>query len=181
MPMLLKNMKNELKKFRPDAPKSYPKLRVTKIESTAAFGIKSVTYKSIVKSEESSKKYITFVRFFDVDFSDKKDEKHQIPSKVRNILKYYGPHKVNKNRVQVKCSCEDFRFAFEYQNSLESALIGRFRKYKRKTPPPTRPSNPTNPNPLGKDFVNPDNHQGYCKHIHSLLLALKNNEKLQER
>lgn len=179
MPVLLKQIRNQLKQYRPGAPRSYPLQRVSKLESRAAPGINSVTYKAVVKGS-GTRDYITFVQFFDVEFKENKDKKFFIPVSVGENLKFHSKHSVAKNRVSLKCSCDDFRFRFEKQLFDEKALIGRFRKYVRKTPPPVRPANAKNPNPIGKDFENPDDYLGFCKHIWSLLNALKGSDIVGE-
>ena len=99
---------------------------------------------------------------------------------------YVDPPNLNKNPVDISCTCDDFRFNFEYQlfkggkhlldKHSEGAKAGNkarsFTKYDRETEPFRRPRQPENPNPIGRDFKNPDNILGYCKHIHSLMKFL---------
>ena len=77
---------------------------------------------------------------------------------------------LNKNPVDIACTCDDFRFNFEAQlfkkgkhllnkhkgdNSGKKAT--KYEPYQRVTDPLRRPSRPENPNPDGRDFKNPDN------------------------
>lgn len=166
MPKLLKEIRSEMRKL-PRDPSKYPKLRVSKLESTPAPGIKSITYKAVVSSEFPKKRkeekvdipYITFVRFFDVLFEETKSSKFSVPVKVGSKLLYHPIPTIAENRVQLKCSCADFRFVWEYPLFEQKALIGRFRKYIR-VPGSDRP--PRNPSDL----------MGFCKHTWSLLNAL---------
>ena len=95
---------------------------------------------------------------------------------------------INKHACLFSCTCPDFRFNWEYpayqsknmvakgfQQSLPNLIrqARSFQSYDRETPPTgTRPSNAKNPNPIGKDFKNPNNVIGMCKHVYRLVQFL---------
>lgn len=172
MPKLLKSIRDEMKRL-PRDPAKYPKLRVTKVESRPAPGINSLTFKAVVSSQFPGSRdpddipYITFVQFFDVLYEDKKKGKFTVPAKVGGTLKYHKVPSITGNRVALKCSCQDFRFVWEFPLFENDSLIGRFRKYTR-VPGSTKPPR------------NPDDLQGFCKHVWSLLNALNRAGSIKE-
>lgn len=134
-------------------------------------------------------KYLTKIRFGKLT-GKVTDETRPDTVKVKdandNVL-YVDPPNLNKNPVDISCTCDDFRFNFEAQlykggkhllnkHTGKGKQVGNkakgFTKYDRETPPFRRPNRPENPNPDGRDFKNPDNVLGYCKHIHSLMKFL---------
>ena len=168
----------ELKQFRSGAPGKYTKLPVKKIESVARPGINSLTVRSVVTGEfirekangsKGKRKYRTSVQFFELQFSETKSKFFSVPAKVGGKLMYHQVPNLKENSVKLKCECEDFRFRFEKELFDNKGLIGRFRKYVRKTPPP----------PEGHPFANPEELMGYCKHVHSLLTSLKNAKRIK--
>jgi hypothetical protein len=187
MATTIKGAKSGLKKFRPGKPKEFKKLKVLDdVAIRARPGNDSVTYSANVESEGTSDQskdfYKTSIQFFGVEFGKRKSTKHSVPAKDPNgKLIFHSIPSTVTNRVALKCSCDDFRFAFEKQLFDDKSLIGSFRKYKRKTPPGTRPQNPKNPNPVGHDFVNPDNLLGFCKHVNSLMRALNKSKFIKDK
>lgn len=67
-------------------------------------------------------------------------------------------------------NCPDFRFTWEKPLYDHKGLIGRWRKYIRKTPPP----------PKGHPYRNPDDKLGFDKHTWSVLFALKGSGRITE-
>lgn len=166
MPIYLKDVKAELRKFGRTASK-YPQYRVSKLQSRASNITKSVSYKAIVRGETDN--YMVHVQFFNVIFSkDKKPD--YVPVKVDDELWYYRVPTIRSNPVHIKCSDPDFRFRFEKELYDNSGLVGNWRRYTRKTPPP----------PAGRPYVNPEHWMGFCKHIWSFLLYLQNAGLLKE-
>jgi len=126
------------------------------------------------------------IYFEGVPFSNEPTE-HGIPVNPtdkgrvdKNSLYYIEPASYNTTKVKIYCACPDSQFSFEYQNYIAGANPDRYgyRPYTRKTVPiPTRPRNPRNPNTAidpvtgkkGRDFVNPKNYSGHCKHIYSFV------------
>jgi hypothetical protein len=81
-----------------------------------------------------------------------------IPSGSKTL--WFKPLSVNDNRVKLYCKCPDMQFTFSFQLWEKDSFIGAYKKYKR-VPGSTRP--PRNPMEV----------PGYCKHVHSHLLALQ--------
>ena len=166
MPVLLESVKKDLKKLRDF--KKYKVYPVTNTAITPAKGVKTVTYKGDVKG--STDIYNTMIRFHNVEFVENIGSDTR-KVKFRNVTYYFKNPQEKVNEVQLKCSCHDFRFMFEKQLYDEKALIGRWRKYKRRTPPP--------PHPDGRPFMNPDDHMGFCKHLWSFMEKLKKDKRLK--
>jgi hypothetical protein len=162
MPQFLKNIKSDMMKF-PRDPNKYPRLQIRNLESKSAPGIKSVTYKTTVLGENDN--YVTYVQFFKVDFAKAKDKDHPVATKVEKFVAYRENIDVNKHPVFLKCSCADFRFTWEYPLFKENALIGKYRKYVKVAGSNRGPRNP-------------DERTGFCKHVYSLLSALKDSGQI---
>ena len=176
MPVSLPRVKRELKQFGRN-PTKYPKPKIMKVTTSAALGVKTLTFRAVVKSQgkemtkpgpnpKGTKKvtnYLVTVQFFNVQFEQKKKDKTWKPIRIDGRLWYYKPPSVRTNLTKLKCPCDDFRWKWEFSLHDEKGLIGNFRKYNRKTPPP----------PMGYPYANPDEFMGYCKHINNLLLVLK--------
>ena len=154
----------------PRKTSDYPKLRITRLDSRPSVGVKSLTFKAVVKSEETAESYITFVQFFGVSYSKEKDDKHTVPVKVDDTLWYHEMPSIEKHKVSLKCSCYDFRYRMEKELYDKKSLIGNWRKYVRQTPPP----------PKGYPYANPEHVLMFCKHIWSLLNALKKAGRIKE-
>lgn len=192
MPVLLKKAKDELAKF-PRKMTDYTKLGLAgPLDIKYQMGIKAVTYAGNVKSEEDpTDMYRTTIQFFNVIYKDEDfqgaikvevEKGMTLPDGIKDgKFLFMQVPTVRGNGVRMKCACPDFRFNFEKQLYDKNALIGNWRKYKRKTPPNVRPVKPRNPNPVGADFKNPHNYLGMCKHLYSLLVHLKNEGLVKER
>lgn len=190
MPILMKKIKDDMKNLKkqvrtgpnkmvlepdPRSTTEYNRgLKVSKLEISALIGIKSLTYKGIVNSENpkerdsKNKKLTVFIQFFNIEFKDKEDEEYNLSVMVKGKKWWYKLPKLSVNSVKLKCSCFDFRFKFEKELQDKKGLIGRFRKYKRKTPPP----------PVGRGFANPTHVLGFCKHMWTFTWFLKRTKKL---
>lgn len=174
MPQSLKNIRKELRQL-PSykyAPKrninKYPVLEVIKstFNSRISPGIKSLYFKIVVKGEVNEdrpeQQYLTQVQFFKVEFSDEY-KRGYTETEINGKPIYFKPPTVSTSEVKLKCQCQDFRFYWEKELYDNKSLIGNWRRYVRKTPPP----------PEGRPYVNPDELVGYCKHIHNFLEHLK--------
>ena len=167
----LKQILVQMKKYR--NPKDFrSRIRtVNDFRVEAAPGIKAIAYVGRVKGN-SVPFHNVRIQFFKIDFSEKKKEGYRAVQ-VRNKVLYYKIPDLKKNPVKLKSSSLSFRFEYEKQLFDRGALVGNWRRYKRKTPPPTRPARPKNPNPIGHDFVNPDNIPGIDITLHSFLVYLE--------
>lgn len=137
-------------------------------------------------------KYKVSLNFQDVIFSKDKTEKAPQSAKIIGLDKliFFELPNARTAKISLTCSCPDHRHSFSWPLAKEGALIGNKMKYTRVTPARkgdpddpksyVRPTNPKNPNPYGKDFVNPDNEMGYCKHVFSVLKFLKLNGYVRE-
>jgi len=154
--------------------KDYPSLPVSKITSIERPGINAISYSGLVKSESSPIKYKATVQFHEVSFNDTPTEKHKIPVKINagdgEVTMYHEQVRVKKHPVMIKCQCEDFRHRFETEAADNDALIGRPKKYRRKTPAW----------PVGRPYANSTEKIGFCKHINSLIIALSKEDKIDE-
>lgn len=181
MPIKLVRSKEELRRFGRKTS-DYPKLSlVGEIDIIPEPGLGAVSFAANIKSEtDPSDFYRVRIRFLDVKFYNGK-QANTVEVEYRGEKKYMLVPAVRVNDTQQKCACFDFRFNFEKQLYDKQALIGNWRRYKRKTPPSVRPAKPKNPNPIGHDFKNPDNYKGFCKHLWSLLNILKDKGLVRER
>lgn len=163
---------NGLKKFRPGFQNSFERRKVGPIKKLAFPRNQELEFRANVEGAQEN--YVTRIRFKKIKFSDTKSKgKITAQTSAGNDVFADRPDMTNKT-MEVFCSCPDFRFAFEFQLFRRGGLDRpTFRKYSRKTPPPVRPEKPKNPNPIGHDFVNPDNRLGFCKHLLSMINALK--------
>ncbi len=166
MPVFLKDVKKELRSFGRQAGK-YPIYRVSKVTPLGSAITKSVSYKAVVTGETNN--YQVNIQFFKVLFQEnKKDGFGKIMADGVNM--FYKTPTVRANPVHIKCSCPDFRFRFEKELYDAGGLVGNWRRYQRKTPPP----------PVGHPYANPEHWLGYCKHVWSVLDFLKDKELVKE-
>lgn len=166
MPVYLKDVSRELRQFGRMATK-YPTYRVTKLTPLGSDITKSVSYKAVVTGETNN--YQVNVQFFKVFYSDDKKDGY-LPVDVDDKKLYYRPPTVRSNPVHLKCSCPDFRFRFEKELYDAGGLVGNWRRYTRKTPPP----------PVGYPYANPEHYLGFCKHTWSVLDHLKSKGLVKE-
>ena len=210
MAVFLKKVRRELEKGKRKAgshvppsyvwrnTSSYAELPVKKLNKIMRPGVKSIDFTGIVKSENiwtgTEPNYKVTVRFTDVKFSKK--ELKSFPNKeiVNGKEIFFKSPTFDKNPVQMKCQCTDFRHKFETPLSEFGGIIGGPRKYKRLTPPWTfegvggRPyANHADGDGSAKikiktgdgknagagPSVTMNSKLGYCKHIHSMLVHLK--------
>ena len=166
MPVYLKDVKRELRKFGRQAGK-YPTYRVSKLTPFGSEITKSVSYKVVVHGETNN--YQVNVQFFKVFYSGDKKPNY-LPVNAEGEKVYYRVPTTRSNPVHLKCSCPDFRFRFEKELFDAGGLVGNWRRYTRKTPPP----------PAGYPYANPEHYLGFCKHIWSALDHLKSKGLVKE-
>jgi hypothetical protein len=168
LPVYLKDVRDELKAFGRN-PNKYDKYRVTQVQFRGSEITKSISYKAVVVGATNN--YLVHIQFFKVDFLDEDPEKEGYKKiTVDGETRWYKTPSVRSNPVNIKCSDPDFRFRFEKELYDNNGLIGNWRRYTRKTPPP----------PVGRPYANPKHLMGYCKHVNSLIYHLKNTGNLRE-
>lgn len=145
----LEKIEKEMTKFKPDQVKNYPKLKVKNFVASGFAGVNSVMYK--MKVEGSKEAYQVIIRFNDLKFSDHQADKNYIKIMIRGEEYWFTVPSWKHSPVQLKCNCHDFRFTWEYALSKIGSLIGKYRRYQRKTT--TRPPR------------NAQNVPGMCKHV----------------
>lgn len=174
MPLLLKDIKRDLKKFRDIKYYSKKAIKITHLVVHPALNIQTLTFQAKVHGQMGD--YLAQIRFHEVDFTDEGDMSAKLRS-GREVT-YFAPH-IDANPVSINCSCQDSQFCFEWEMFKEDSCIGTWRKYKpnpiggvytahhpqggaykRKTPDPYKG---------GREFKNPDGYVGYCKHINAFL------------
>lgn len=166
MPIDLKLVNQELKRFNRD-PKKYKINKINKLETIISPKTDSLTFKAISLGETDN--YATYVQFFDMNFKDEPTQRDTERTVIDGIIKHYAKPSVRFNPVKLYCQCADFRFRFEKELYDNAGLIGNWRKYIRQTPLP----------PIGHPYVNPKHFTGYCKHIWSLLVALRYDDRIE--
>lgn len=78
--------------------------------------------------------------------------------------------KISKNKVTVRCGCDDYYYKYWFWNKKAKAHEGSsFAPYTRKTPPP----------PEGRPEVNPSHTPGLCKHLIFTMNELKRKRQIQ--
>lgn len=144
-------------------PSKYPKgMRVNLGRIIVAKGVKTVYYNASVVGQ-SGKTYRQTVAFR-TDISDT-PRKGYVKYKGKDDKRefYYRIPSLSKDNIRLTGSCPDHLFRFSYPLSLKKALIGKWHRYKRKTPPP----------PKGRPHVNPKNRLGFCKHMYAFISRLR--------
>lgn len=172
-----------MKRYRNPAEYRSRVRRVLSINTEAAVGVKSVAYVARVSSN-SQPFHTVRIHFYNVEFvkevPDGKENDY-IPIGVKGALWYYKIPSMRSNPVRLFSTSDSYRFEYMKQNYDIRVNVGNWKRYKRITPPSKRPARPKNPNPVGKDFVNPKNIPGYDITIYSLIRFLLRNKLLKER
>lgn len=125
---------------------------VTPIQRTKSLIVKAEAYGSSL--------YAVTLVLYDLAYQPTADKEHPIRTvdKLGNEA-YIQQLKFSNARVQVRCTCMDFRMTWAYYNKENKALSGpAFPKYVRKTT--TRPER------------NPEHTPGLCKHVKTLVERL---------
>jgi hypothetical protein len=141
-----------------------------------------VAFTARAKSSTGSGDYLVKLKFINVrgEVSDTKKPKLLRVKTVSGRELYIEKPNVNNNPVMCSCTCDDFRFVWEFpmfrnrhmlhkdpmkNNRSQVRQATDFEDYTRITPPTVRPTFANNPNPEGRDFKNPRNVLGMCKHL----------------
>lgn len=130
-------------------------IKVKNLKFVPYQGLNTLFIKSLAENIEKNTEYKTMALIKNINFNAK--------SKPVKILDEYGNSylfekpKINNNDVLVRCDCQDFKWRFNYYNSLDNSLYGKRRsKYKSK----------------GLSEANPAKSPGVCKHIMKLFEQL---------
>lgn len=177
----LRTIRTQMKKFRDPNEYKGRERGVRSLEIQAAPGVNSIVF--ISRVEGNSVPYHTVrVQFYEIEFTKEapKDPKFWREVDVRGIKWWFKIPHVNDNPVKLYSTSMSYRFEFMKPNYDRKANIGNWARYKRKTPPPTRPARPKNPNPAGRDFVNPGGFPGYDVTIFSVINYLIKNNYLRQ-
>lgn len=123
-------------------------VRVEHLEWVPFEGVKTLFVKATVNNEGRKNETITL--FKNVNYSDKQ-RKGFVPLRASNGRTVFVERvSMSANDVLVRCSCGDFRWRFNYYNSLDKSLFGRKRsKYEGQ----------------GLWEANPSKSPGMCKHL----------------
>jgi hypothetical protein len=122
---------------------------------TLAQGVKTITFSCQVPSFTKSSKYTVQVVFTGIEFGDRK----MSPAWRDYEGIFFKKPNVVDNRVILRCSCPDARHRFGHAWKVNKSLFRAYPKYVKKT---------------NRPYLNPDNIEGLCKHLHSTLIALEN-------
>ena len=154
-------------------PSRYPYLKVLHLEVEAIPALNSLVFKGNVMSQTTSQVYKSTIQFFGVSFTAENELKPGEASRLPHVdfrgeQLYFQAPSLAKSEARIHDTCPDFRFMWMKQDHDVGSLVGDWIRYRRLTPPPVRPAHPVNPNPIGKDFKNPGDYPGFCKHLASL-------------
>lgn len=168
----------------------YTTLSVKDITYKAYFGAKQIAYTGIVKSEgiwnhkDIQPNYKVSLIIEGIKFTQKKVGKDDIAAYVGNKQMYYKPPSIDKSVVRLRCQCLDFQHRFSHELKDQKALIGRPKKYVRKTPLWTKANwdaylagKGDRPYP----YANATGKIGFCKHIYSFVKELKKLKFVSEK
>jgi len=160
--LTLKNIYDRMMELR--NPSQYPIMNMIGYDTSGMVGFKSVMHKFQVRGESTT--YLADIEFFGLTYTKDKIPGY-IPIKILGEQLYYSKPSYSNTGVELKCSCPDFRFMWEYALFKNNSLVGQFRKYTR-VPGSTRP--PKNPNDV----------PGVCKHLNSAIKVLFNSGLLDK-
>lgn len=148
----------------------YPKLTVGGFEKRILPG-NILNFTGLVSSEtEDGIKYKVQISFPEIEFQTEPSAQVNQEIKHGERIKFHRAPSTHRSVVKLKCQCMDFRHRFEHPLHAAGGLIGAPRSYTRKT----------RKWPIGYPSVNSTNKLGVCKHIHSLLLKMKDEKMIKE-
>lgn len=114
------------------------------------------------QQKDSFSQYLVQLTFSQVTNSDTPDKTNLLKVNLDGGGVVYIPKiSATKNNLQVRCTCKDDYFMWQYPNKQKKALIGKFKPYVRKTT--TYPER------------NPTKTPGMCKHSLALVKVLMQN------
>lgn len=151
-------------------PGKYPRLRLAQLESAPVPVLKSYTFKGVVQGETSN--YRTYVQFQDVRFCEEESKDCPDLDNVEGAAVWYRKPSLKENPARFFCECEDFKFVWSYPLFKSDGLMGNFKSFKESPFHYERKPNSTAP---GR---NPEGRLGFCKHVNSMLLALRDSRRI---
>lgn len=117
-----------------------------------------VVFRSQIDSMSGPHMYEAIVMFSRLALKDTKEKGYVPVQDIKTRQTYYIVPATFNTPINIKCSCTDFRHTWETDLYKKGALVGKPRKYKRKTTYwPER---------------NPKHVLGFCKHINAVLQVL---------
>lgn len=157
--LTFKELWNSTKRYRKWA-NAYPNVDGKLVDIIPNVSAKLITFRFRVKSvQRRNEGYNVWLQFYNVQYSDHplSSTSIKIVDKSTNKPLYFERISLvdvsKKNYVRVRCSCQDFRFRFAWEDRAVKALYGGVPKSYQRKPGSTRPP------------VNPDHIPGMCKHI----------------
>lgn len=155
-------------------PASYDSFASSSIKKNVVPKNGTILFEGSVKGTRKS--YVVAVEINGVDFKkspseiDPEDEDDYVKDLSTGKAVYHNIP-TTENPMRVSCSCDDFGFRWSYPLFKKKSLIGGYREYKRRTPPPEKG---------GRPYVNPDDVVGVCKHLYSFLWVLINKKEIKD-
>lgn len=120
---------------------------------------------SLPKNAYKPSDYTVYVEFRNVLYADEPQKADDSWDTIayNGITFYYEKPRIDRNPVNVDCSCPDYEFRFAEANYKAGCKYGgRYKKYSRKTPAP----------PQGRPFANPNKTPGMCKHVYACITRM---------
>lgn len=98
------------------------------------------------------------------------DKEFSMPysSKANSGVECFIKRPTVRDRIRMRCQCQDYYFMFAHWNKQEKALVGNIQPYVRVSPPSGRPP------------VNPNQYPGMCKHLLSLVKKLQSDGVIEK-
>lgn len=140
----------------------YPHKQDRNIKIKKSSGLVGVKSLRIDAEAHGTSLYPVSLIFYDVSYSDKRDEKHVVPINMKDRQVWSQKVNVSTHPVRAWCACKWFQFACEwYLHDAGSLAPG----HKRRPYTPVPGSNRPSPNPKQLPCV--------CKHVYQLALELQ--------
>lgn len=148
--------------------RNYPDVDGKLVDIIPNISAKLITFRFRVKSVRNANEgYNTWIQFYNIEYGD-----HPLSSTSVKIIEkdtgkplYFERISLvdarRKNYVRVRCSCQDFRFRFAWEDRANQCLYGGVPKSYQRVPGSTRPP------------VNPEHIPGICKHIFQSAKAIE--------
>lgn len=162
MPTTLNKVLTDMRKFESSSGKrrsvtDYPDIDIKFLEAKVYPKNKQVTFRTQVQSQSGPHRYAPHVQFSNMKISEEHED-GMVPVQDESGKQYYMNKADFNSSVNLKCTCSDFRHTWETELAKNGGLIGRPRKYTRKTD--TYPER------------NPKHVMGMCKHVYSVIRQL---------
>ena len=175
----------------------YPRLRVEFEAVKSYVGIKRVVFQARVVSESQDKanrrdekgrptlqggRYFVQVAFEGVEFTTEKKRGFHEGEIVDGEQTYFRSPSLSRNKMKMKCTCEDYRFVAEYANAKDKLNLGGWRRYQRKTPAPADKFEQNRTLVNGKvsyPHKNPADVVAMCKHLYNFTRVLREKDMVK--